>query len=329
MQSLVTITFDHLECVEESDGNAGHSEPYLWARAVALQGFAVHASATTSAEDHRVRIGREVKKEDVVPIETATSQISMRFEHFESISAIALVSTILEEDRSSDEAMERGYRAYQAQLELELTSALFLDLTSKQLVIAALEGALVTTIASGDAAKIKAEQTALDKKRIKLQKVIDGVGERVGNKVKSAVGSFDSLNPDDNIASGFMTFNQTGPVLQRIPIASQTFSVVHKKGNNHYIVHGHLTVQGVRPSRPEVCQREAENLHTAQTRLAQAQAEMTSLQTALRSASPAEKVVLGVRIEDQAIAIDALVESRAQAQQLLQVCRAHAHDLQT
>lgn len=328
MQSLITITFDHLECIEESDGNAGHSEPYLWARAVALQGFEVHTSATAPTNDHRVRIGREVKKGDVVPIPTEASKISMRFEHFESISTIALVSTILEEDRSSDEAMERGYRAYQVQLELELTSALFLDLTSKQLVIAALEGELATTIASGDAAKIKAEKTALDKKRKKLRAVIDGVGERVGNKVTSAVGMLESLNPDDNIASGFMTFNQTGPVLQRTPIASQTFSVVHKKDKNHYVVHGHLTVQVAHPGRPEVCQREAATLRSAQTGLAQAQAELAVLQAALRSASSAEKAALVEKINDQEVAIDALTESQAQAQLLLQACRTRAHDVQ-
>jgi hypothetical protein len=304
MPTDVIITLERLRCLVEDDG-FGPSEPYIWPFLMSIDkqnNLIFHSLPLNFA---RVVIKDGMRANEVADIPQLIGVFHLIFDNIANLKQIVLLVTLLESDSTSDSAIENGFQTYNQELESALSDfKLLLRLNS---------------------------DIEDDRNNARNE-----LADRVGSKVKSAIGFFDSLDPDDLISSDTSTFKLEviGDGI-RIQPSSFTMSFVSKTTipasgvfpeqiiiDDNYQIEGKVEMRLLSDPPRDLCQSQVDLVNIAEKSVNAVENQIENLQQELQSASPSQKPgiirAIGHLENDQ---LPNAISELETAQSNLQACR--------
>ena len=297
MSQLVTVRLNSLRCIAESDRNIG-SEPYLW-----VTYFLVDGSRLTQPEPvltyspvlarekfpDNVRAGQVINVQNIInhfiePMEPGPLNFRL----------VGCLVVLLEEDETSDEAMEAGHRAYSKAVHEALNNLIRERI--RTLNQEAVTDAEVNTIRNAIAPTAK----SAIKSELKVWDVFDNQDDMEGFSHVAFIG--------DEVQSKEFEFPE----------------LVGPGSKNHYVLSGSLTVgpvPDVPPDRPRCAelraavQAQRDGIQALHTTIAQLQQE-------LRNAGSLEKPDIVRQISEARDEIPRAKEELERLEAALKACEA-------
>lgn len=297
MPQLVTVRLNSLRCIAESDRNVG-SEPFLWVTYILVDGNRLtqpEPVVTYSPILDRKEFPDNVRAGQVINVQNIIDNFSEPVDpgpfNFRLVGCLVV---LLEEDETSDEAMQAGHRAYSKAVHEALNNLI-------------------------------RERIRMLNQEAVTDEEVNAIRNAIEPKVKSAIKSdlkvwdfFD--NQDDIVGVSHVAF--IGDELQ-----SKEFEfpeLVGPGSKNHYVLSGSLTVgpvPDVPPNRPRCAelraamQAQRDEVQALQTTIAQLQQE-------LRNAGPLEKPDIVRQIAEARGEIPRAKEELQRREAALRACEA-------
>lgn len=311
MSSTIRISLKNLKCITEDDG-LGASEPYIWVWALATgtrDGLVYPVIYNQPTHNSRIVIKDGMRANEAAPIPASIGQLAIKTAlNASEVENIILITVLMEEDSSTDLAMQKGMEAF--------------------------NNTVGTQIITNQDALIEAQKNADPSV---LKKLISDISKAVADKIKAAVLSAESKykDHDDSVGTAFQLFSLTKNTAGQIfPIQPQTFnlSFTTKKRiqqpppapvlvvvNNNYEIDGNIEIQATQTN---ACQAQTNSVAAAQSSLNSTHQKIINLQSKLQNASPVNKPKISMEIEK----IESLVLPKAElalekAKINLQKCR--------
>jgi hypothetical protein len=305
MPTEVIITLERLRCLIEDDG-IGPSEPYIWSFIMSVDEKFNLSFHTLPLNLARILIKDGIRENQTVNIPQSVGVFRLKFDEITKIDQIVLIVTLLEKDLTSDFAIEDGFQAYNQELKLALSDFNFLS-------------------------RLKSK---IEEDRVEARKELK---ERVKSKVELAIGTFESLDPDDSISTEDITFeSEIKNGIKRIQPQSFLLSFEHKAiiipdpaipvgheiTTDSYQIEGKIEIRDIPILPQDECQPQIDLVNLAQRAVNAIEAQIRSLQEKLEEASPIQKPSIIKKIATlEEVNLQNATTKLELAQQALQGCR--------
>jgi hypothetical protein len=266
---LVTFRLTRLRCIKESDTKGG-SEPYLWVTYFAVDGRnALQATPVTTdtmpATFTRKEFPNNVTDGQVINIPSSLSPRSFQIDRGPvNFMMAGCVTVLLEEDETPEDAIIAGHTAYAKEINKQLNA-----LVKKR-------------IAALDTSDIKNAEVKVIREAVQ-SKVKSAISDNlsIGEKL------FD--NQDDLLGFTFVNFVNDAIQTRTFDFPEIFEGDKQATSSNRYVLSGTVTAGPVPPDPVELCPKQRAALKAKLQEIKGLESEVVSLQQRLATATPQQK----------------------------------------